>query len=98
VKGRMTDLNLAVESGCEKVRGALPRHDVICILRKAAACLPRVAQDSPVCSSQSSESAVPGKANLRIGLKSSEVDWARQTESWRSCALRCHVIDFSTPN
>jgi hypothetical protein len=35
-----------------------------------------VAQASPVSSSRSSESAALGEANLRIGLKSSEVDWA----------------------
>jgi hypothetical protein len=31
---------------------------------------------SPVSSCRSSEAAVLGEANLRIGLKSSEVDWA----------------------
>jgi hypothetical protein len=35
-----------------------------------------LAQASPVSSSRSSGSAVLGEANLRIGLKSAEVDWA----------------------
>jgi hypothetical protein len=35
-----------------------------------------VAQANPVSSSRSSESASLAEANLRIGLKSSEVDWA----------------------
>ena len=39
-------------------------------------CLLWVAQASTVSSSRSSESAILGEANLRIGLKSSEVDWA----------------------
>ena len=39
-------------------------------------CLPWVAQANPVSSSRSSESASLAEANLRIGLKSSEVDWA----------------------
>ena len=39
-------------------------------------CLPWVAQASPISSSRSSDSAVLGEANLRIALKSSEVNWA----------------------
>ena len=35
-----------------------------------------MAHASPVSTSRSSESAALGEANLRIGLKSSEVDWA----------------------
>ena len=55
-----------------------------------------MAKASPVCSSRTSESSNLGKANLRIGLKNSKVDSARQMQSWRKCALRCHSFPSSS--